>query len=66
MTDEQQSVAPHLDAIRELIPEYETDESAVGSNRRAEDPDPREWHEVHGLTADQAAELLAEHGAVDR
>jgi hypothetical protein len=46
----------------ELVPGYETDLSAVGTNR-AVDPeavDDRPWHEVHGLSEDEVAELTGE------
>jgi hypothetical protein len=38
----------------ELAPGYETDPAAVGTNRKAIDPDPRPWYEVHGLTEAEA------------
>lgn len=46
----------------DLVPGYETDLSAVGTNRTA-DPeavDDRPWYEVHGLTEDEAAELTGQ------
>lgn len=46
----------------ELVPGYETDLSAVGTNRTV-DPeavDDRPWYEVHGLTEDEAAELTGQ------
>ena len=47
-----------------LVPGYETDLAAVGTSRSV-DPDAqddRPWREVHGLTEDQAAALVKEHG----
>lgn len=53
------------DAERQaLVPGYETDLDAVGTNRTV-DPeldDVRPWHEVHGLTQEQADALVEEHG----
>lgn len=52
-------------AYREkLVPGYETDLSAVGIHRvvDAELDDPRPWHEVHGLSEDEATALVEEHG----
>jgi len=46
----------------QLVPGYETDLSAVGTNRVA-DPDAvddRDWAEVHGLTEDDVAELTGQ------
>lgn len=48
-----------------LVPGYESDLSAVGTNRTV-DPDAvddRPWHEVHGLTEEQAQALMEEHGS---
>jgi hypothetical protein len=45
---------------QELVPGYETDPSAVGTNRVV-DPelaDDRPWYEVHGLTEVESEELL--------
>lgn len=41
----------------ELAPGYETDLSAIGTNREATDPDPRPWYEIHGLTEAEAKAL---------
>jgi hypothetical protein len=44
---------------QELVPGYETDLSAVGTNRTV-DPeleDNRPWYEVHGLTPQDAEEM---------
>ena len=46
----------------DAIPGYETDLSAIGTNRSV-DPaavDDRPWYEVHGLTVTQALRLLDE------
>lgn len=43
-----------ISTIHEVVPEYESDLNAVGDNRSAEDPDPRPWYEVHGLTEAEA------------
>jgi hypothetical protein len=52
-------VAISIEEIRELVPEYETDMSAIGENRQAVDPDgDRPWYEVHGLTETEAQEFL--------
>jgi hypothetical protein len=43
---------------RALVPGYETDLDAVGTNRTV-DPelvDDRPWYEVHGLTLEEAEE----------
>jgi hypothetical protein len=51
-------VALNIEEIQKLVPEYETDLSAVGENRRAVDPDgDRHWYEVHGLTPQDAEDM---------
>ena len=47
-----------------LVPGYETDLDAVGTNRTVVPAllDERPWQEVHGLTAEQATDLIAQHG----
>lgn len=43
-------MAMSIEEIHEIVPEYETDLSAVGDNRKAVDPDgDRPWYEVHGV-----------------
>lgn len=52
------------DAERQaLVPGYETDLSAVGIKRTVDFDleDDRPWHEVHGLTEDEASELIGQH-----
>lgn len=46
----------------DAVPGYETDLSAIGTNRQV-DPsklDERPWYEVHGLTVNEALRLLDE------
>jgi hypothetical protein len=55
MPDEPDQLTP--DERNDIVPGYETDLSAVGTNREATDPDPRPWNEVHGLTEEEAEAL---------
>ncbi len=48
----------------DVIPGYETDIRAVGTNRRAASPDDGvDWTEVHELSADEAKALTERHGS---
>lgn len=46
-----------------VVPGYETDISAVGTNRRVADDaqDDTPWHDVHELDPADAAKLLEDH-----